>query len=200
MTGIQALERIAPTRPMKPGRTERREFEYTRHGTLTLIGNFHVVLGELMAPTLGPTRTEADFARHIERTIALDPQARYVFVLDNLNTHCSATLVELVARWCALEDDLGKKGMRGVLKSMASRQEFLSEQGHRIGFVYTPKHSSWLKQIEIVFGVIMRKVVRRGSFTSVDDLRTKLLAFIEYFNQVFAKPFKWTYTGRPLQA
>jgi len=200
MTGIQALERIAPTRPMKPGRTERREFEYTRHGTLTLIGNFHVVLGELMAPTLGPTRTEADFARHIERTIALDPQARYVFVLDNLNTHCSATLVELVARLCALEDDLGKKGMRGVLKSMASRQEFLSEQGHRIRFVYTPKHSSWLKQIEIVFGVIMRKVVRRGSFTSVDDLRTKLLAFIEYFNQVFAKPFKWTYTGRPLQA
>jgi transposase len=199
MTGIQALERMATTLSMKPGRTERREFEYKRHGTLTLIGNFHVVLGELLAPTLGPTRTEADFAGHIEQTIKLDPHARYVFVLDNLNTHCSATLVELVARLCDIEDDLGKKGMRGVLKSMASRQEFLSEQGHRIRFVYTPKHSSWLNQIEIVFGVIMRKVVRRGNFTSVDDLRTKLLAFIEYFNQVFARPFKWTYTGRPLQ-
>jgi transposase len=199
MTGIQALERMATTLPMKPGRTERREFEYKRNGTLTLIGNFHVVMGELIAPTLGPTRTEADFASHIEQTIELDPEARYVFVLDNLNTHCSATLVELVARWCGLEDDLGKKGMRGVLKSMKSRQEFLSEQSHRIRFVYTPKHSSWLNQIEIVFGVIMRKVVRRGRFTSVDDLRTKLLAFIDYFNQVFAKPFKWTYTGRPLQ-
>jgi hypothetical protein len=199
MTGIQALERMATTLPMKPGRTERREFEYKRNGTLTLIGNFHVVMGELIAPTLGPTRTEADFASHIEQTIELDPEARYVFVLDNLNTHCSATLVELVARWCGLEDDLGTKGMRGVLKSMKSRQEFLSERSHRIRFVYTPKHSSWLNQIEIVFGVIMRKVVRRGSFTSVDDLRTKLLAFIDYFNQVFAKPFKWTYTGRPLQ-
>jgi transposase len=199
MTGIQALERMATTLPMKPGRTERREFEYKRNGTLTLIGNFHVVMGELIAPTLGPTRTEADFASHIEQTIELDPEARYVFVLDNLNTHCSATMVELVARWCGLEDDLGKKGMRGVLKSMKSRQEFLSELSHRIRFVYTPKHSSWLNQIEIVFGVIMRKVVRRGRFTSVDDLRTKLLAFIDYFNQVFAKPFKWTYTGRPLQ-
>jgi transposase len=200
MTGIQALERIATTLPMKPGQTERREFEYKRNGTLTLIGNFHVVTGEIVAPTLGPTRTEADFASHIEQTIELDPQARYVFVMDNLNTHCSATLVELVARLCGIADDLGKKGMRGVLKSMKSRQAFLSELGHRIRIVYTPKHSSWLNQIEIVFGVIMRKVVRRGSFTSVEDLRTKLLAFIEYFNQVFAKPFQWTYTGRPLRA
>src|SRR4051794_18893245 len=200
MTGIQALERIAATLLMKPGQTELREFEYKRHGTLTLIGNFHVVTGELIAPTLGPTRTEADFASHIEQTIDLDPEARYVFVLDNLNIHCSATLVELVARRCGIKDDLGQKGKRGVLQSMKSRQEFLSDLSHRIRFVYTPKHSSWLNQIEIVFGMIMRKVVRRGSFTSVDDLRTKLLAFIEYFNQVFAKPFKWTYTGRPLQA
>jgi transposase len=199
MTGIQALERIASTLPMKPGQSERREFEYTRHGTLTLIGSFHVVTGELPAPTLGPTRTEVDFAKHIEQTVELDPQARYVFVGDNLNTHCSATLVELVARLCGISDDLGKKGVRGVLKSMQSRQEFLSDRGHRIHFVYTPKHSSWLNQIEIVFGIIMRKVVRRGSFTSVEDLRVKLLTFIDYFNQVFAKPFKWTYTGRPLQ-
>jgi len=200
MTGIQALERTAATRRMKPGQGELREFEYKRNGTLTLIGNFHVVIGELVAPTLGPTRTEADFAGHIEQTIRLDPAARYVFVLDNLNVHCSATLVEMVARLCGIEDDLGKKGKYGVLKSQKSRQEFLSELSQRIRFVYTPKHSSWLNQIEIVFGVIMRKVVRRGNFPSVEDLRTKLLAFIEYFNQVFAKPFKWTYTGRPLKA
>jgi transposase len=200
MTGIQALERIAATLPMKPGQSERREFEYKRHGTITLIGNFHVVTGELIAPTLGPTRTEADFVAHMKQTIALDPEARYVIVLDNLNIHCSATLVEWVAEVCDIKDDLGKKGKGGVLKSMKSRQEFLSEQDHRIRLVYTPKHSSWLNQIEIVFGVIMRKVVRRGNFSSVQNLRTKLLAFIDYFNQVFAKPFNWTYTGRPLQA
>src|SRR3954447_24173386 len=108
MTGIQALERIAPTLAMKPGQGERQESEYKRNGTLTLIGNFHVVTGELPAPTLGPTRTEADFAGHIDKTIQLDPEARYVFVVDNLNTHCSATLVELVARRCGIEDDLGQ--------------------------------------------------------------------------------------------
>jgi transposase len=199
MTGIQALERVAATLPMKPGRREKREFEYERHGTVTLIGNFHVVSGEMIAPTLGPTRTEADFVAHIFQTIRIDPEAGYVFVLDNLNIHCSAGLVEKVAQLCGIEEDLGKKGRSKVLQSMKTRQDFLSDLGHRIRFVYTPKHSSWLNQIEIVFGIVMRKVVRRGNFTSIQDLRTKLLAFIEYFNHVFARPFKWTYTGRPLQ-
>jgi transposase len=198
MTGIQALERTAPALPMTFGRCERIEFEYTRHGTLTLIGNFQVATGALITPTIGPTRTEADFAGHIERTVATDPEASWIFVVDNLNIHCSETLVEVVARACGLEQPLGKKGVRGVLRSVASRQAFLSDRSHRIRFVYTPKHSSWLNQIEVVFGMIMRKVIRRGSFTSVSDLKDKLLNFIAYFNRVFAKPFRWTYTGRPL--
>jgi transposase len=200
MTGIQALERTAATLAMKFGQSECREFEYKRHGTITLIGNFHTVTGELYAPTLGPTRTEVDFVRHIDNTVKHDPAAGYVFVLDNLNIHQSTSLVELVARLNGIEEDLGKKGKSGVLKSMKSRQQFLSDLGHRIRFVFLPKHTSWLNQIEIVFGVIMRKVVRRGNFKSVEDLRGKLLAFIEYFNGVFAKPFNWTYTGRPLKA
>jgi transposase len=198
MTGMQALERNAPTRPMIAGKRALIEFEYTRNGTLCLIGNFQVTTGELIAPTIGPTRTEADFASHIEQTVALDPEASWVFVMDNLNTHCSETLVKLVAETCGIETEWGKKGVDGVLKSVASRQKFLSDLGHRIRFVYTPKHSSWLNQIEVIFGVIMRKVIRRGSFSSVEDLRTKLLNFIEYFNRVFAKPFRWTFTGRPL--
>jgi transposase len=198
MTGLQALERNAPTKPMIAGKRELIEFEYTRNGTVCLIGNLVVTTGELLRPTLGPTRTEADFASHIEQTVATDPEGSWVFVVDNLNIHCSESLVELVAEACEVPTDLGKEGVRGVLKSVASRQEFLSDPGHRIRFVYTPKHSSWLNQIEVVFGVIMRKVIRRGSFTSVEDLRTKLLNFIAYFNRVFAKPFRWTYTGRPL--
>ena len=200
MTGIQALERTAPTKLMIAGKSARIEFEYERHGTLTLIGNFQVTTGELIAPTIGPTRTEADFASHIEQTVATDPGASWVFVTDNLNIHCSETLVQVVAKACEITTTLGKKGVRGVLKSVASRQAFLSEPSHRIRFVYTPKHSSWLNQIEVVFGVIVRKVIRRGSLTSVKDLRDKLLNFIDYFNRVFAHPFRWTYTGRPLMA
>jgi transposase len=200
MTGIPALERTAPTKLMIAGKPARIEFEYERHGTLTLIGNFQVTTGELIAPTIGPTRTEADFASHIEQTVATDPGASWVFVTDNLNIHGSETLVQVVAKACEITTTLGKKGVRGVLKSVASRQAFLSEPSHRIRFVYTPKHSSWLNQIEVVFGVIMRKVIRRGSFTSLKDLRDKLLNFIGYFNRVFAHPFRWTYTGRPLMA
>jgi transposase len=198
MTGLQALERIAPSKAMIAGKCQLIEFEYTRHGTLCLIGNFVVTTGEILSPTIGPTRTEADFTNHIEQTMAADPGGSWVFVVDTLNIHCSESLVRLVAGACEVRTNLGKKGVRGVLRSVASRQAFLSEPGHRIRFVYLPKHSSWLNQIEVVFGVIMRKVIRRGSFTSVGDLRTKLLNFIAYFNRVFAKPFRWTYTGRPL--
>ena len=200
MTGVQALERIAPSKSMIAGKCQLIEFEYTRHGTLCLIANLVVTTGELLRPTIGPTRTETDFASHIEQTLATDPGASWVFVTDNLNIHCSESLVQVVAEACEITTPLGKKGVRGVLKSVPSRQAFLSEPSHRIRFVYTPKHSSWLNQIEAVFGVIMRKVIRRGSFTSVKDLRDKLSSFIDYFNRVFAHPFRWTYTGRPLMA
>jgi transposase len=113
MTGIQALKRVAPTKPVQPGRIEAREFEYERHGTLTLIGNFHVVTGQLVAPTLGPTRTEADFVRHVTQTVATDPAASWVFVVDNLNIHASESLVESVAKTCEIEQDLGKKRQAG---------------------------------------------------------------------------------------
>jgi hypothetical protein len=199
-TSIQALKRIHPTLPAKPGFIERREFEYERNGTLCLIANFFVATGRVMNSTIGPTRTEEDFAGHIRGTVATDPDAGWVFVVDQLNTHMSEQLVRLVADLCGLDVDLGAKGKRGLLKSMKSRKAFLSDTAHRIRFVYTPRHSSWLNQVEIWFSILTRRLLKRGNFSSVDDLRKKLLAFIEYFNAVLAKPFKWTYTGRPLVA
>jgi hypothetical protein len=197
-TGIQALERAAPTLPMKPGRVERPEYEYLRHGTQCLIANFDVATGAVVAPTIGPTRTEEDFAAHIARTIATDPEAPWLFIVDQLNTHKSEALVRLVASACDIAEDLGEKEQRGILQSMSTRAAFLSEASHRIRFLYTPKHTSWLNQIELWFSILVRRVLRRGNFTSVEDLRERILAFIAYFNKTMAKPFKWTYKGRPL--
>ena len=198
MTGIQALERIAATKLMKVGQEERREFEYKRHGTQCLIGNFEVATGKVIFPTVQLTRTEEDFAHHIAGTVASDPEAGWLFVMDNLTTHVSETLVRYVAKTCEITDELGVKGKKGILKSVATRRAFLTDAGHRIRFVYVPKHTSWLNQIEIWFSILVRRVLKRGNFTSVKDLRDKILAFIEYFNATLAKPFKWTYTGRPL--
>jgi transposase len=201
MTGIQALERNAQAIPVKPGQPARIEFEYTRHGTLCLIGNWHVVLGQMIAPTIRATRTEEDFCWHIQQTVATDPAAGWVFVVDNLNTHCSESLVRYVARLEKIDPStLGQKDKSGILKSMASRQAFLSDRSHRIRLVYLPKHSSWLNQIEIVFGIVTRRVVRHGNFQSTEALKQRLLDFIDYFNRTFARPFRWTYTGRPVAA
>jgi transposase len=201
MPGIQALERIAKTMPMAPGRPSRIEYEYERHGTLCLIGNWDVVLGQMIAPTIRATRTEEDFTWHIHHTVQTDAAASWVIVVDNLNTHCSESLVRYVARLEGIDEKtLGQKGKSGILKSMATRQVFLSDRRHRIRFVYLPKHSSWLNQIEIVFGIVGRRVVRRGNFPSVAALEERLLQFIDYFNRTFAKPFRWTYTGRPVTA
>lgn len=199
-TGIQALERAAESLPMKPGLVEKIEYEYLRHGTQCLIANFEIATGEVIAPTVSASRTEEDFVSHIEQTIATDREAKWIFVTDQLNTHQSEGLVRLVARACGIEAELGEKGKAGVLKTMASRAEFLRDENHRIRFVYTPKHTSWLNQIELWFSILVRKLLKRSSFKSVAELREKILRFIEYFNKTMAKPFKWTYTGRPLTA
>jgi transposase len=207
-TGIQALEHKHPILPMRVGLVERREFEYVRHGTQSLIVSFDVATGRIVAPWVGETRTEVDFVAHIRamlaatKTITVNNSTietiKWHVVLDGLNTHQSEGLVRLVAEHDQLDLDLGVKGKSGVLKSMVSRAAFLKDSSHGLVFHFTPRHASWMNQVELWFSILVRKLLKRSSFVSVLDLRDRILEFIEYFNVTMAKPFRWTYLGKPL--
>ena len=108
--------------------------------------------------------------------------------------------MQKVAELTGHQGDLGEKDKSGILKNLKTRKEFLVDPGHSVRFVYTPRHCSWLNQVEIWFGVLARKVIKRGNFISAKDLGEKMEMFISYFNRTMAKPYRWTYKGLPLTA
>jgi len=191
-TGMQILQRKYPTQPAQPGKPEKREFEYIRHGTRALITSFAVPTGEVVWD-LGPTRTSADFGRHIGHVAAhFRHFGRFDWVLDNLNTHWSLEVCEYIA---ALSD-VPFEPWR--LRTGQQRRAFLTDPTHKHVFHFTPTHGSWLNQVELWFSVLSRRFLRRGDFGSPEEFERRLGAFLEDYNAHQAHPYRWTYTGQPL--
>jgi len=191
-SGMQVLERKAPTKPAQKGRRERREHEYIRHGTRVLINALAVATGQI-AWTLGATRKIPDFVAHLKHAYQRLPRMkRYDWVMDNLNTHWSLDVCRLVARWCGVSFEPNK------LKTGPQRRAFLSDPCHRHVFHFTPKHGSWLNQAELFFGTLQRRFLARGSFTSLRDFERRLERFLKEYNTRHAHPYRWTYSGEPL--
>lgn len=197
---MQALERAAPDLPLSHKGVRRRECNYIRHGTQSLIAGLNVAGGQVYA-WVGDTRTEEDFVSFIDYVVSSEPDEsrKFVFTLDQLNTHKSASLVRLMARLNGDEQDLGRKGHSGILKSMVSRMEYLearpstaTRQTQRVRFVFTPKHCSWLNVIEGWFSALQRRVLQLGNFVSQDDLAQRVIHYVDHYNKVWAKTVNWT--------
>lgn len=195
-TGIQALERIEGVAPESKGAHRRKEFEYIRHGTTSLMAAIDVGKGEIVSHRTHPTRNEEDFVIFVESTVAQYPkEGEIVIIADQLNIHKSESLVRWVARQFDFKCDLGTKGYKGILKSMQSRQAFLEDESHRIRFVFTPKHCSWLNPIENWFAKLQRHVIKNGNFSSVEALENKIESYIGFYNRCLIKPLKWKFKG-----
>jgi DDE superfamily endonuclease len=191
-TGMQMLQRNYPPQPIEPGKPEKREHEYIRHGVRALLASFVVPTGHVVW-NLGETRTSADFAAHLANVVKqLPAMQRYDWVVDNLNTHWSLEVCRLVAQWCNVPC-VAKNLHRGV-----QRRAFLSDSSHKHGFHLTPKHGSWLNQVELWFSVLARRFLKRGDFRAAQDFETRLDDSLEVYNTHHAHPYRWTYTGQPL--
>jgi DDE superfamily endonuclease len=191
-TGMQILQRRYPTQPVQPGKPEKREHEYIRHGVRALIASFVVATGQVVW-NLGQTRTSADFATHLASVVHQLPEMqRYDWVVDNLNTHWSLDVCRLVAQWC------GVPCVAKALRRGAQRRAFLSDPTHKHVFHFTPKHGSWLNQVELWLSVLARRFLKRGDFDSAHDFETRLSDYLEIYNTHHAHPYRWTYTGQPL--
>lgn len=196
-TAIQALERHQGKGPQSKGGKKRVEFGYTRHGTTTLMAAINVENGQLIRQDVGPTRNEKDFAEFIQKVVEPLPQMdKIVLLADQLNTHLSATLVLWIAQMEEYDvAELGEKGKSGMLKNMETRRAFLENPDHRIRFIFTPKHCSWLNPIENWFAKLQRHIIRNGNFSSVNELENKILAYGDFYNTCLAKPLKWKFKG-----
>ncbi len=192
---IQAIQRDGVILPIQEGKVERGEYNYIRHGTQCLTANMDVATGNIISPTIAKTRTQKDYVEHMQTLFDSDPNAKgWIIMEDNLNTHMSEGIVREVAKRLGDTQALGIKGKSGILQNKKTRKAYLSDTTHAIRFVFTPKHCSWLNPIECWFSSFSRRVIRRGNFTSIQDLKEKIEKYIIYYTNTLAKPYHWSIT------
>lgn len=192
--GIQALER--KEMPMMPGKPLRRDVEYKRNGKTCLIAGFEVNSGKIVHHSHVSKNDEDAFLAFIKQTIQkYDLHTRIVFLVDNLRTHSTVSLVKYIASVLGYSEPLGQNRKSGILKNLQTRREFLSDPSHDVYFQFTPKHCSWLNPIENWFSVLQRRVITNGNFASPDDLRVKIDAYIDFHNRYELKILNWQFTG-----
>jgi transposase len=187
-TGMQALERAAPDWAMVPGRPVRREFGYIRHGTQTLFAAFATQTGKVLGQVCDRHRSE-EFCGFLKKIFRKFPDKEIHIIVDNFKTHMTEAVRKLVALACDLDWESMTK---------EERKEVLQKPNKHIVFHFLPFHASWLSQVEIWFSFLSRDVLRRGNFTSKQDLRNKVYDYIDDYDRYRAHPFKWTYAGQPL--
>lgn len=191
-TGMQILQRKYPTILAIPGKPEKREFEYIRHGTRCLLTSFCVPTGEVVWD-LKQTRTALDWTGHLQHVKEHYPhQQGFDWVVDNLNTHWSLEVCRKVAQWEGL--DLDEK----ELAHGRQRRAWLSDPTHQHVFHFTPIHGSWLNQVELFFSVFSRKLLKRGDFANALEFEERVKQWLDRYNREQAHPYRWTYTGEPL--
>jgi hypothetical protein len=189
---MQILQRCFPTQPVQPGKPEKREDEYIRHGVRALLASCVGPTGRLVW-NLGQTRTSADWAAHLAHVVRqLPARQRYDWGVDNLHTHWRLEVCQLVAPWCAVP--FRPKG----LQRGAQRRAFRCDPTHKHVLHFTPKHGSWLNQVALWFSVLARRFLKRGDYASVQDFDTRLSDYLACYNTHHAHPYRWTYTGQPL--
>lgn len=195
-TGIQALSRLQGRAPKSKSAAQRKEFEYKRNGTTTLMAGLDVATNQVVHQRIHPTRNEEHFLIFTQELVdKYSPKDKIVILADQLNIHLSESLVRWVAELESDDQELGKKGSSGVLQSIKTRKEYLEREQHRLRFVYTPKHCSWLNPIENWFAKLQRHVIRHSNFESVKELSNNIAAYIPYYNRTLSKKIKWKFRG-----
>lgn len=189
-TGLQALERIAPTLPADGKKPAYQEPEYKRHGTVSLLSVLWVSTGRVFTECIDDHTSATVIGATRKHAMLFDKSAELHYICDNYSSHSTEEFCAGIADLCGVT--------LPVLKTVEQRRQWLESTDKRIVFHFLPTHGSWLNLIEIWFGILQQKALKHESFCSTDELCERIMDFTDTWCSHLAHPFNWTYTGQGL--